>query len=91
MQAIVRERRIDISGKNELAPSSWEAMLDELKAEHVSGQTPIGERMLVAENDIFVFRINDLLDMADAEVVRILEKYGIEANTKAELAQGAAG
>jgi hypothetical protein len=91
MHAIVRQRRIDISAGNDLAPRLWETMLDELKAEHVSGQTPIGQRMLVTEKDIFIFRMNDLLDMADAEVVRILEKYGIEANIEGELAQGAVG
>jgi hypothetical protein len=41
MYAIVRARRIDISGMNNLLPSSWEAMLDELKAESVPGQTPL--------------------------------------------------
>jgi hypothetical protein len=90
MHAIVRPHRIDISGRNDLARTSWTAMLDELKAEHVPSQTPIGERMLVIHGAIFIFRINDLFDMPDAEVVRILERYGIEANIDAELAQGAA-
>jgi hypothetical protein len=91
MHAIVRYRRIDITGKNDLAPNAWEALLDELKAEHVPGQTPFGERMLVVDNGVFIFRINDLLDMNDADVVRILERYGIDANAESELANGATG
>jgi len=91
MYAIVRARRIDISGMDNLLPSSWETMLDELKAESVPGQTPFGDRMLVVPNGIFIFRINDLFDMADVEVVRILEKYGIEAYVEGDLAKGAIG
>jgi hypothetical protein len=47
--------------------------------------------MLVVPNGIFIFRINDLFDMPDVAVVKILEKYGIEAYVEGDLAKGAIG
>jgi hypothetical protein len=89
MRAIVRRNRIDISGVNSLPPSSWEAMLNELRSEYIPGQTPFGKRMLVLANGVFIFRINTLFDMADNDIVRILEKYGIAATVERYLAHGA--
>jgi hypothetical protein len=91
MFAIIRTHRIDISGMNNLLPISRETMLNELKAEHVPGQTPFGDRMLVVPNGIFILRVNDLFDMPDAEVVKIVERYGIEAYVEGDLAKGAIG
>jgi hypothetical protein len=91
MYAVVRTHRIDISGIDNLPPISWETMLNELKAEPIPGQTPFGDRMLVASNSIVIFRINDLLEMPDVEVIKILEKYGIAAYAEGDLAKGASG
>jgi hypothetical protein len=85
MHAIVRPTRIDIEGANAVEAEVWQPMLDELKAEHVPGQTPSGERMLVFSRGIIIFRINELLDMPDGEVVKILGKHGIEAHVEGDL------
>jgi hypothetical protein len=45
--------------------------------------------MLVLANGVFIFRINTLFDMADNDIVRILEKYGIAATVERYLAHGA--
>jgi hypothetical protein len=68
-------------------------MLDELKAEHVPGLTPNGKRMMVAvapggRMDGFIYRTTS---MTDQDVIRILRKYGIEANAESDLAKGAIG
>jgi hypothetical protein len=88
MHAIVRVARIDIRGANNVAKDSWEPLLDDLKAIHMSGLTPTGKRMMVAVNprggvDAFIYRTG----MPDEDVVRVLEKYGIEAYTEPDLAR----
>jgi hypothetical protein len=88
MHAIVRTTRIDIEGANGVAKDSWEPLLDELKAVHMPGLTPMGKRMMVAVNpsgrvDAFIYRTG----MLDEDVVCVLEKYGIEAYTEADLAK----
>jgi hypothetical protein len=88
MHAIVRPSRIDIEGANAVEAEVWQPMLDELKAEHVPGLTPTGKRMMVAAGpsgriDGFIYRTTPT---ADEDVVRILRKYGIDANTEADLA-----
>ncbi len=93
MHAIVRPTRIDIEGANAVETESWQPMLDELKAEHVPGLTPNGKRMTVAvapggRMDGFIYRTTS---MADQDVIRILQKYGIEANVETDLARGAVG
>jgi hypothetical protein len=89
MQAVVRRNRIDISGVNILPPSSWDTMLDELRSEYIPGQTPFGKRMLVLANGVFIFRINALFKMADTDIVRILDKYGIAATVERYRTHGA--
>ncbi|MGA8025345.1 MAG: hypothetical protein WCC18_14605 [Candidatus Acidiferrales bacterium] len=86
MHAIVRPFRIDIEGSNGVPKDSWEPLLDELKAVHTPGLTPTGKRMMVALGpsgriDAFIYRTG----MPDADVVRVLEKYGIDARTEADL------
>jgi hypothetical protein len=85
MEAKVWRNRIDILGavlpKNEIL----QALLDELKAEHVPA-FPTGKRMsvVVAPNgriDALIFRTTA---MPDKKVIRILEKYGIPATSVAE-------
>jgi hypothetical protein len=93
MHAIVRPTRIDIEGATAVATESWQPMLDELQAEHVPGLTPNGKRMMVAVTpsgrmDGSIYRTTS---MADEDVIRILRKYGIEANAETDLAQGAIG
>jgi len=88
MHAIVRPSRIDIEGANAVEAEVWQPMLDELKAEHVPGLTPTGKRMMVAVGPSgringFIYRTTA---MADEDVVRILRKYGIDANTEGDLA-----
>ena len=88
MHAIVRPTRIDIEGATGLAQESWEPMLDELKAVHMPGLTQTGRRMMgvvgpSGRMDAFIYRTG----MTDAEVFRVLEKYGIEAYTEADLAK----
>jgi hypothetical protein len=88
MHAIVRTARIDIEGANGVSKDSWEPLLDELKAVHMPGLTPTGKRLMVAVNpsgrvDAFIYRTG----MADDAVIRVLEKYGIEGYTEADLAK----
>ena len=88
MHAIVRPSRIDIEGANAVAAEVWQPMLDELKAEHLPGLTPTGKRMMVAVGpsgrmDGFIYRTTVT---ADEDVVRILTKYGIDANMEGDLA-----
>jgi hypothetical protein len=88
MHAIVRTARIDIEGASGVAKDSWKPLLDELKAVHMPGLTPPGERMLIApcpsgREDAFIFRTG----MAEEDVIRILQKYGIEAYMEADLAK----
>lgn len=88
IHAIVRTARIDIEGSNGVPKDSWEPLLDELKAIHMPGLTPTGKRMMVAVNpsgrvDAFIYRTG----MPDEAVVRVLERYGIEAYTEADLAK----
>jgi hypothetical protein len=81
MHATVWPGRIDIVGAGGFPEDSWKPMLDELKAEHVPGQTPTGKRLTVVVNpsggvDAFVCRT---APMSDEEVIRVLRKYGVEA------------
>jgi hypothetical protein len=91
--AIVRPTRIDIKGATAVPTESWQPMLDDLKAEHFPGFTPNGKRMMVAlgpsgRMDGFIYRTTA---MPDEDVVRILQKYGIEANVETDLAWDAVG
>lgn len=84
MEASVSQNRIDILGAA-LPKEKWESLLDELKAEHVRGQTPFGKRMSVVVSrsgriDALIYRT---AIMADKEVIRILGKYGISATMNA--------
>lgn len=86
MHAIVRPNRIDILGASALSKDAWDPMLDELKAMHVPSLTPVGKRMSASVSpsgrmDAFIYRTSS---MPDAEVVRILGKYGIQANVSSE-------
>jgi hypothetical protein len=90
MHAIVRRERIDIEGASAVPKESWEPLLDELKAVQMPGLTPTGKRMISVispsgRTDSFIYRTGQL----DEDVIRILEKYGIEAYTEGDLAQGA--
>lgn len=86
MHAIVRPFRIDIDGSNGVPKDSWEPLLDELQAVHMPGLTPTGKRIMIAVGptgriDAFIYRTG----MPDEDVVRVLEKYGIDAHTEADL------
>jgi hypothetical protein len=86
MHAIVRPTRIDTEGSGGIAKESWEPLLDDLKAVHMPGLTLTGKRLMVAVGptgriDAFVYRTGQ----ADEVVIRVLEKYGIEAYTEADL------
>jgi hypothetical protein len=86
MHAIVRPARIDIEGSDGIAKETWEPLLNDLKAVDMPGLTPIGKRHMVAGNpggrvDAFIYRTG----RADEDVIRVLEKYGIEAYTEADL------
>jgi hypothetical protein len=64
-----------------------EPMLDELKAVHMSRLTQTGKRMMIAVSPsgrvaAFIYRTG----MTDANSMRVLEKYGMDAHTKEELA-----
>jgi hypothetical protein len=87
MHAIVRPARIDIEGSNGIAKETWEPLLNDLKAIHMPGLTPTGKRLMVAVGptgriDAFIYRTG----LPDEEVIRVLEKYGIDAYTEADLA-----
>lgn len=86
MHAVVWKHRIDIFGAQALPKDKWDPLLNELKAEHVPSATPPGKRAAVVggpggQTDAFVYRT---ADMADEEVIRILDKYGITAKIGAE-------
>jgi hypothetical protein len=88
MHAIVRLARIDIEGSDGIVKETWEPLLNDLKAVHMPGLTLPGERLMVAGNpggrvDAFIYRTG----MADEDVIRVLEKYGIDAYTEADLAK----
>lgn len=88
MHAIVRPARIDIEGSSEIERETWEPLLDDLKAVHMPGLTPTGKRAMVAVGptgriDAFIYRTG----MSDEDVIRVLEKYGIDAYTEADLAK----
>ena len=90
MHAIVRPSRIDIDSAGSVPDELWEPLLDDLKAVHMPGLVPTGKRMMVAIGptgrvDAFIYRTGQ----TDGDVIRVLEKYGIEAHTEAELRQGA--
>jgi hypothetical protein len=85
MHAIVRPARIDIEGSSGIAKETWEPLLNDLKAV-MPGLTPTGKRLMVAVGptgriDAFIYRTGQ----ADEDVIRVLEKYGIEAYTEADL------
>jgi hypothetical protein len=87
MHAIVRPARIDIEGSDGIAKETWEPLLNDLKAVHMPGLTPPGKRLMVAGNpggrvDAFIYRTGQ----PDEDVIRVLEKYGIDAHTEADLA-----
>jgi hypothetical protein len=93
MHAIIRRVRIDIFGVESLPRERWEPLLDELKAEHVPSATPAGKRHAIfptasGRTDAFVYRTTD---MADEEIIRILEKYGIPASVGSENAASVGG
>lgn len=80
MKAIIWPNRIDILGAA-LPKDAWEPLLDDLQAEHVPALTPTGKRLSAVVGpggriDAFVYRTHEI---SDAEVVRILAKYGIAA------------
>lgn len=81
MRAIVWRHRIDILSSESLPKEKWEPLLNDLKAEHVPSATPSGERVAIVSGhdgvDAFVYRT---ADMADDEIVRILDRYGIPAS-----------
>jgi hypothetical protein len=86
VHAIVRPTRIDIKGSSGIARETWEPLLDDLKAVHMPGLTPTGKRMMVAVGptgriDAFIYRTG----LSDEEVLRVLEKHGIDAQTEADL------
>jgi hypothetical protein len=86
MEAHVYRHRIHILGSSSVARDTWEPLLDDLKAEHVTGLTPHRKRIAVAVNpkgriDAFIYRTKP---MPDDEIVRILGKYGIPATVKTE-------
>lgn len=88
MHAIVRPSRIDIEGADGIAKETWEPLLDDLKAVRTPGLTPTGKRLMVAGSpggrvDAFIYRTG----MADEDVIRVLEKYGIDVYTEADLAR----
>jgi hypothetical protein len=88
MHAIIRPTRIDIEGSGAIAKETWEPLLDDLKAVHIPGLTPTGKRLMVAVGpagriDAFIYRTG----MSDGDVIRVLEKYGIDAYTEADLAK----
>ena len=88
MHAIVRPTRIDLEGAGAIAKKTWEPLLDDLEAVHMPGLTPPGKRIMVAANprgrvDAFIYRTG----MTDEDVIRALEKYGIDAYTEADLAK----
>jgi hypothetical protein len=88
MHAIVRPTRIDIDGSNGLPNDSWTPWLDELKAIHMPGLMQTAKRIAVAvthtgQMNASIYRTG----MTDEEVIRVLEKYGIEAYTEADLAK----
>lgn len=87
MHAIIWKHRIDIFGAQSLSSEMWGPLLDDLKAEHVSG-TPPGKRVTVVGGprggtDAFVYRTDN---MADEEVVSIFKRYGIPAEVGSEKA-----
>lgn len=87
MHAIVRPSRIDIEGSSGIAKETWEPLLDDLNAVHMPGFTPAGRRLMVAVGptgriDAFIYWTG----LPDEEVIRVLEKYGIDAYTEADLA-----
>ena len=91
MQAHVWHHRIDILGASSFPNDRWEALLDDLKAEHVPSANPPGKRMTVAISpngrmDAFIHRTAPMLD---EEVIRILEKHGIPASLASESAASA--
>ncbi|MGH9711762.1 MAG: hypothetical protein ACRD5M_00475 [Candidatus Acidiferrales bacterium] len=86
MRATIWPHRIDILGANWLPQQAWEPLLNDLKAEHVPSATPVGKRMAVTlgpngRTDAFVYRTTPI---ADAKVVRILQKYGIASSIGVE-------
>jgi hypothetical protein len=88
MHAIIRPARIDIEGSSGIAKESWEPLLDDLKAVHIPGLTPTGKRLTVAVGptgriDAFIYRTG----MSNEDVILVLEKYGIDAYTEADLAR----
>lgn len=81
MRATIRPERIDILGASGLPSSKWDTLLDDLKAEQVPGLTPTGKRVSAVVGpsgriDAFIYRTATMLD---AEIIRILAAYGIEA------------
>ncbi len=81
MHAVVWPNCIDIFGAGALSQETWERLLDELKAEHVPSLTPTGTRMSVGQTakgqtNVTVYRTAAMLGQ---EIIRILERYGIEA------------
>jgi hypothetical protein len=82
MHAVISPVRIDIYKASALPNEKWESLLNELKAEHVPGSTPIGKRMAAAVNadggmTAFIYRTSDL---RDDEIVKILQQYGISTD-----------
>ena len=81
MRVTIRPERIDILGASGLPSSKWDALLDDLKAEYVSGLTPIGKRVSAVVGpsgrlDAFIYRTAAI---PDAEIIKVFGKYGIDA------------
>ena len=84
MEAIVEPHRIVILGSSSLPKEKWEALLNDLKAEHVPSFTPPGQRMLVTlspegRTDAFIYRTNR---MTDDEIVQVLSEYNIPSQMR---------
>ena len=89
MHAIVRPTRIDIEGSSGVAKETWEPLLDDLKAVHIPGLTPTGKPLMAAVGptgriNAFIYRTGQ----PDEDVIRVLEKDGIEVYTEGDLAKG---
>jgi hypothetical protein len=82
MHAVVRKGRIDIHGANGIAKTSWEPLLDELKAIHISSLMQTGKRVAVGitSRGQVNATIYPTIEVADDEKARILERYGIEVS-----------
>jgi hypothetical protein len=86
MDATVWRDHIDIFGAGTLRKETWERLLDELKAKRVPSFTPTGKRMFVDESArgrtiATVYRTGAI---PDQKIIRILERYGIEASVGSE-------